>query len=225
MQTIELTTEESRIWQERKSIVVIQPMEIQPKSEHNEWGRFHGWKDLKAVFRNKDDIKSGDYYPIKFKQGDKIKLKYIEECVRHGKYDCGGEWRKKTTVTIKEILEPKRVSDIDNSIWWEIMPNNEYIKSDWFNNKYSKPIPVECEECSGNGKILLSNLPSLPCRSCNGDGIEKYIVYCYDKTPELLWRDEDFDFIHKDGYDKPVYNDKPLDIIVNPFCEIIRIGE
>jgi len=210
MQTIELDKTQSKIWQEQKELIVLFPMNPQPESIPDDC----------FVNEIKNATNKELHQLLKFKQGDKVQWQNPFDPLN----DDLGILQQ---ATITEVMEPKRIQDIELNII-EILGfylgynkyDNEaaiYRFKDWFNNKYSKPIPVECEAGCDEGYGY-----NFPCPHCNGDGIEKYIVYCYDEDSriELFFKqrfDNNTDSIHS-------YKDKPLDIIVDPYCEISRLN-
>lgn len=212
---VDLDKEQSRIWNERKELILILPMQEQPEEIIIESEpRKHGggvigtpvFPTRKALSINKS----------KFKQGDKIQVRYVADRVivdKPGHYAKMNNSKMTIETTVKEVLQPKRIQDLIFSERHFAGLNKAGQLKDWFNKKYSKPVPVECK-CISHSKRIKEN-----CFQCGGDGISHYICYAYDEELNHLAVYDDFSIDDGMSY----YKGKDFKIIVNPFVELVKI--
>jgi len=125
-----------------------------------------------------------------------------------------------------QAADVKRASQILMSDWAKLTginydgPVDEKISDniqktkDYFNQQFAEPKPVTCSN------RYCDHL----CFSCNGDGIESWICYAYDKDSKKkmncvngVWHAPDPHARHW------IFKDKPLNIIVNPFLYLTTI--
>jgi len=100
---------------------------------------------------------------------------------------------------------------------------------DYFNKQFAQPRPVECryDNCLDTSykPIVIPNYDydnKVPdsggvCSNCNGDGIESYLAYLYDKKSCFMqWP---YEFIEK----PTTFEDKLLQITTNPYLYILTL--
>jgi len=147
---------------------------------------------------------------LKYQPGQKVKVKIDID------YDVSTHKEYKVTMPAKQILdcivkevEVKRVQDINFEKWLKIISTKEIGVKEWFNEQFSQAMPVYCTECAGAGRLYQFG-NSKSCPSCNGDGISHYICYAYNDKIIIQHN---------------TWEGKPLQIIVNPWCYLIRLGK
>lgn len=107
-------------------------------------------------------------------------------------------------------------------IGWEPTPRSaqEQFKV-WFNSNFSQPQPIECLGCNGKGYADLVDRQPM-CEFCNGDEIESWICYIYDVAsfPLLITHRDEY---HENEKYESMWLGKPLSVIVDPYCYIVKI--
>lgn len=171
---IDLSPEQSKIWNESGKVLYLFPLEPQPeRCDHYGW-KWNGWKfpDWRLI---KNNIIRFAYPTV----GQKVSIRQAwgwmtgSDCFFGGvgKYPfCGTGYEDEPAKTmppellkageIVEVLEPKRIQDIDDAETLLKLGMSEagagaicgqgQLK-DWFNKQFSKPRPVKCIDCVGDG--------------------------------------------------------------------------
>jgi hypothetical protein len=143
--------------------------------------------------------------------GDKVRICY--------KWFNEIDYKRIYFATIKDILEPKRIGDIEPNLivqmgllFEPVLEYPDYMREfkDWFNKQFAEPKPVKCCKCDGSGVFVGT------CPVCNDTGIEKYISYVYDDETKKL--------MDLNAYENGLWNNRPLEIISNPFVWNIKVG-